>query len=226
MKHLDVLDGAGLITRTKSGRTVTVHLSPAPMQQAMDWLGRYERFWSSRLDRLAAYAESKEAEAARPTRRNRREQGRHRMTSVTLVRRIAARPSIVFDALTTPDGIVGWWGPDDGPVLIAETDPRVGGRFRVRFRLRDGSEHESRGEYLDVARPERLAMSWRWLDDEDPGVSRLAFDLRAIPEGTELTLTHSRLADEASRTSHEAGWSGALDKLERLFTRHARRCPP
>jgi hypothetical protein len=28
----------------------------------MDWLGRYERFWSASLDRLAAYAESKEAE--------------------------------------------------------------------------------------------------------------------------------------------------------------------
>ena len=39
------------------------------------------------------------------------------MTSLTLVRRIAARPSIVFDALTTPDGIACWWGPDDGPVL-------------------------------------------------------------------------------------------------------------
>ena len=45
------------------------------------------------------------------------------MTSLTLVRRIAARPSIVFDALTTPAGIACWWGPDDGPVLLAETDP-------------------------------------------------------------------------------------------------------
>jgi len=139
------------------------------------------------------------------------------MTSLTLVRRIGARPSIVFDALVTPDGIAGWWGPDDGPVLTAETDPRVGGLFRIRFRQRDGSEHETRGEYLEVVRPERLAMSWRWLDGEDPGVSHLAIELRAIPEGTELTLTHSRLADEASRISHLAGWSGALDKLERLF---------
>jgi hypothetical protein len=41
------------------------------------------------------------------------------MTSLTLVRRIKARPSIVFDALTTPEGIACWWGPDDGPVLVA-----------------------------------------------------------------------------------------------------------
>jgi DNA-binding transcriptional ArsR family regulator len=62
MKHLDVLDDAGLITRSKAGRTVTVQLRPAPMREAMDWLRRYERFWSTRLDRLAAYAERKEIE--------------------------------------------------------------------------------------------------------------------------------------------------------------------
>jgi uncharacterized protein YndB with AHSA1/START domain len=139
------------------------------------------------------------------------------MTSLTLRRRIKARPSIVFDALTTPEGIAWWWGPDAGPVLLAETDPRVGGRFRVRFRKLDGSEHESTGEYLEVVRPERLAMSWRWATGEDRGESLLEFDLRAVADGTELTLTHARLHDEATRRSHEAGWSGALDKLERHF---------
>jgi DNA-binding transcriptional ArsR family regulator len=63
MKHLDVLDNAGLITRSKVGRTVMVRLRPEPMREAIDWLRRYERFWSQSLDRLSAYAESKEAEA-------------------------------------------------------------------------------------------------------------------------------------------------------------------
>jgi DNA-binding transcriptional ArsR family regulator len=65
MKHLDVLADAGLITRSKSGRTVTVRLRPQPMREAMEWLRRYERFWSNSLDRLTAYAQSKEAEARR-----------------------------------------------------------------------------------------------------------------------------------------------------------------
>jgi DNA-binding transcriptional ArsR family regulator len=65
MKHLDVLAKAGLVTRSKSGRTVTVRLRAQPMHEAMEWLRRYERFWSSRLDRLTSYAESKEAEARR-----------------------------------------------------------------------------------------------------------------------------------------------------------------
>jgi len=69
MKHLDVLADAGLVTRSKSGRTVTVRLRPQPMREAIEWLQRYERFWSSRLDRLAAYAERKEAEARTKGRR-------------------------------------------------------------------------------------------------------------------------------------------------------------
>jgi DNA-binding transcriptional ArsR family regulator len=57
MKHLDVLSDAGLITRTKTGRTVACQLTPAPMEQAMDWLAHYERYWTEQLDRLAAFLE-------------------------------------------------------------------------------------------------------------------------------------------------------------------------
>ena len=57
MKHLDVLSDAGLITRTKAGRTVSVHLSVEPMRDAMAWLRRYERLWTASLDRLVALVE-------------------------------------------------------------------------------------------------------------------------------------------------------------------------
>jgi DNA-binding transcriptional ArsR family regulator len=57
MKHLDVLGDAGLVTRTKSGRIVSCELRAAPMEDAMHWLYRYQRFWTSQLDRLAAFVE-------------------------------------------------------------------------------------------------------------------------------------------------------------------------
>lgn len=63
MKHLDVLGDAGLITRSKTGRTVAIGLAAGPMEEAMEWLRRYERFWSARLDRLAVYAEAAERQA-------------------------------------------------------------------------------------------------------------------------------------------------------------------
>jgi DNA-binding transcriptional ArsR family regulator len=65
MKHLDVLELAGLISRSKTGRTVTVRLRAQPMREALEWLRHYERFWSSSLDRLTSYAESQEAQLRR-----------------------------------------------------------------------------------------------------------------------------------------------------------------
>jgi DNA-binding transcriptional ArsR family regulator len=68
MKHLDVLYDAGLISRSKAGRVVTVRIQPEPMREAMVWLRRYERFWSKSFDRLAAFAESKERAATKKRR--------------------------------------------------------------------------------------------------------------------------------------------------------------
>jgi uncharacterized protein YndB with AHSA1/START domain len=137
------------------------------------------------------------------------------MTSLTLVRRIRARPQLVFDAVTTAEGIAHWWGPDAGPVLVAESDPRVGGRYRVRFlRMLDSTEYESSGEFLEIVPPERVVMSWRWKGGvPEPGESRLEITLKTVAEGTELTFVHSQLRDEESSRSHEEGWAGALDKL-------------
>lgn len=144
------------------------------------------------------------------------------MTSVTLVRRIGARPDIVFAALSTPEGVAHWWGPDEGPVLSADIDARVGGRFRVRFRLVDGTEHEASGECLEVVKSKRLAMTWQWTfggePDERGHVSRVVIDLRPIDTGTELTFTHERLQTETSCNNHKWGWSGSLDKLERYLS--------
>jgi uncharacterized protein YndB with AHSA1/START domain len=141
------------------------------------------------------------------------------MTSLTLVRLIRARPLIVFDAVTSAEGIAHWWGPDAGPVLLAEADPRVGGRYRVRFlRLLDDVQYECSGEFLEIVRPELVVISWHWRDGvPEPGESRVQFTLKPVSAGTELTLVHSQLRDDAGRLSHEDGWTGALNKLQAHF---------
>lgn len=60
MKHLDALENAGLVARQKTGRTVACRLTAAPMEDAMGWLSRYQRFWTESLDRLAALVEQQE----------------------------------------------------------------------------------------------------------------------------------------------------------------------
>jgi DNA-binding transcriptional ArsR family regulator len=57
LKHIGVLADAGLIEREKLGRTVHCRLTATPMESAMQWLSRYERFWSQRLDALAQLVE-------------------------------------------------------------------------------------------------------------------------------------------------------------------------
>jgi DNA-binding transcriptional ArsR family regulator len=57
MKHLDVLSDAGLVKRHKTGRVVACALDAKPMQQANEWLERYQAFWTESFDRLDAYLE-------------------------------------------------------------------------------------------------------------------------------------------------------------------------
>ena len=51
-KHIKALESAGLIRREVRGRTHHCRLEPGPLAGAHEWLGFYERFWTSRLDAL------------------------------------------------------------------------------------------------------------------------------------------------------------------------------
>jgi DNA-binding transcriptional ArsR family regulator len=61
MKHLGVLSDAGLVSREKTGRVVACRLDAEPMREAFEWLNRYEKFWSERLNSLAAFLEEEES---------------------------------------------------------------------------------------------------------------------------------------------------------------------
>ncbi len=141
------------------------------------------------------------------------------MNEIVIVRRIAARPSIVFDALSTAEGLTSWWGPDDFPVLSAEADVRLGGKFLVKFKSSDGLEHTCVGAFLDIVKPERIAMTWQWIAGGEPeekeAISRVEMRLRPIEGGTEFTLIHAALQNDISARNHERGWGGALDKFVR-----------
>jgi DNA-binding transcriptional ArsR family regulator len=55
MKHLRVLEDAGLVERSKEGRVVQCTLAPQPMRAAAAWLSHYQTFWTERLDALDRY---------------------------------------------------------------------------------------------------------------------------------------------------------------------------
>jgi len=62
MKHLEVLDAAGLIVRHKEGRVSRCRLRAKPMRHAVEWLGQYRQFWEGQLDALGAFLANQKGE--------------------------------------------------------------------------------------------------------------------------------------------------------------------
>ena len=54
-KHLKVLEGAGLIERSRDAQWRPCHLNPEPLREVASWLDEYRRFWEQSFDRLDAY---------------------------------------------------------------------------------------------------------------------------------------------------------------------------
>jgi uncharacterized protein YndB with AHSA1/START domain len=137
--------------------------------------------------------------------------------SLTLKRRLAAAPEKIYAAWTQPAQLAKWFGPDAGPVLSAETDVRVGGRFHIVFRSEDGETHDVSGTYQEVVPNEKLKFTWQWITLPAERQSLVTILIKADGDGAILTLMHEQFFDEAARDGHERGWTGALNKLERLL---------
>jgi uncharacterized protein YndB with AHSA1/START domain len=109
-------------------------------------------------------------------------------------------------------------GPEQFETPQAESDARVGGRYRFVMRSPDGAKHAVGGVYREVVANEKLVFTWAW--DAAPGdeayESLVTVLFKPDGDGTLLTLTHEQLFDEESRVGHGKGWNGALDKLEKF----------
>jgi uncharacterized protein YndB with AHSA1/START domain len=132
--------------------------------------------------------------------------------SLTITRRLPASPERCFRAWTDAEALKRWFGPDKIEVLSAETDPRVGGRYRVVMRAHGGEEHDVSGEFREVVANRKLVFTWAWRSTPE---RQSLVTVEFIPEGaaTALTLTHEQFADEAARDRHRSGWTGSLEKL-------------
>jgi uncharacterized protein YndB with AHSA1/START domain len=136
--------------------------------------------------------------------------------SLTLKRRINAAPEKVYAAWSQPAKLTQWFGPDSGAVTQAELDLRVGGRYAIVFHTEDGEEHHVSGVYREVVTNQKLVFTWAWRSTPERE-SLVTILIKPDGEGSLLTLLHEQFFDEAARDRHEFGWTGSLNKLERLF---------
>jgi DNA-binding transcriptional ArsR family regulator len=63
MKHLRVLESAGLLASEKDGRVRRCRLSPAPLRTAAEWIDFYQRFWEEQFDALEEFLKQSPSEA-------------------------------------------------------------------------------------------------------------------------------------------------------------------
>jgi uncharacterized protein YndB with AHSA1/START domain len=96
-----------------------------------------------------------------------------------------------------------------GKMVRVEIDGRVGGSFNIT--RRDGEDVEHLGTYLEIDRPRRLVFDFV-VPKYSTQVTRVSIDLKPVPTGCELTLTHDGVLPEWVDRGRE-GWGQILDGL-------------
>jgi uncharacterized protein YndB with AHSA1/START domain len=136
--------------------------------------------------------------------------------SLIIKRRFNAPPAKVFSAWTDAEKVKRWMGPDEVQVLSAEIDARTGGRYHWVMKAPNGEEHDVSGVYREVIPNEKLVFTWAWKSTpERESVVTLTFNHDGA--GTLMTLMHEQFFDEQARDSHQGGWNGAMEKLEKFL---------
>ena len=135
--------------------------------------------------------------------------------SLTITRRLRARPERVFAAWTQAEQLVQWFGPPNvKPGSIeAELDARIGGRYRISFVRDDGEYFEAGGIYRDIVPNELLEFSWAWHSTPERE-SLVTISLKPDGAGTLMVFHHAQFFDESARDNHQRGWTSFLDKLD------------
>ena len=137
---------------------------------------------------------------------------------VRVSRTLRASRHRVYRAWTDPELLMRWFiGPTDGEMFVRELDLRPGGRYALEGHIGD-KPWRVEGRYVEVVPPERLVYTWSWQNDkllgEPQGEDTLVtIEFRERGAETELVLTHERFATEQSRSEHNAGWLGCLDRF-------------
>lgn len=134
--------------------------------------------------------------------------------SVTVRREIAAPAEALFDAWLDAQSLGSWLRPGGVRETRAETDPRVGGAFRIVMIDAESSVVHT-GTYREIDRPRRLVFTWSSPATQlRDSIVTVTFE-PASDRSTLVEIHQVGLPDEDARASHYAGWSDALRALGR-----------
>jgi uncharacterized protein YndB with AHSA1/START domain/DNA-binding transcriptional ArsR family regulator len=208
MKHLRVLEEAGLVTTRRRGREKLHFLNPVPIRLVHDrWVSKYAEPWAATLSGLKRRLEDKTME-------------KFPEAGVALAEGDTAAVFEIF-IKTTPERL---WE--------AITDPEMRAKYSFGVETKSdwtpGSSYKSsvpgvidiaEGENLEVDPPRRLVQSFNalWSDDvKAEGTSRVTWEIDAVGDSCRLTVTHDELREGAHGEIY-GGWSQILSGLKTLL---------
>jgi uncharacterized protein YndB with AHSA1/START domain/DNA-binding transcriptional ArsR family regulator len=194
MKHLKVLEEAGLVVSKRRGREKLHYLNPVPIRLVHDrWVSKYAEPWAATLSELKTTIEENE------------------MTKVFEIY-IKTTPERLWEAITDIDmrrrfnfgvGVESDWTPGSPYEAIHAGAPGV----------------ISAGENLEVEPPRRLVQSFNALWSEDvkrEGTSRVTWEIEPVADSCRLTVTHDQLNEDGNDEIY-GGWPMILSGLKTLL---------
>lgn len=194
MKHLQVLEGAGLVLTRKSGRRKLHFLNVQPIQDVYErWVDPYRSVWAAGLSDLKRSAEDA-------------------MLRHVYELYIRADAATVWRSLTDPE-VTGryFFG------TRIESGFRPGDAITYR---REGARPSVAGTILEAVPPHRLVLSWSFTEGEgaDDPPSRVTFAIEELGPSVRLTVSHEGFEEETwTFRSVREGWPAVLSSLKSLI---------
>jgi DNA-binding transcriptional ArsR family regulator len=202
MKHLKVLEEAGLVVTRRRGREKLHFLNPVPIRLVHDrWVSKYAEPWAATLSDL----------------KQRLERTMEKVFEIY----IKTTPERLWQAITDPEmrakntfgvGVFSDWTP-------GSRYEAVPGQLGTQPPDATDWPPIVEGENLEVDAPRRLVQSFRalWSDDvRSEGTSRVTWEIEQIEDSCRLVVTHDRLRDGANEELY-GGWPMVLSGLKTLL---------
>jgi len=194
MKHLRVLEEAGLVVTRRRGREKLHFLNPVPIRLVHDrWVSKYTEPWAATLSDLKGKLENKTME---------------KVFEIY----IKTTPEHLWEAITDPELRARY---NFGASIASDWEP--GSRYEMT--ARDGTVRLGEGEILEIDPPRRLVQSMvaLWSDEvKSEGTSRVTWEIEPIGDSCRLTVTHDQLREGANAELY-GGWPMILSGLKTLL---------
>jgi uncharacterized protein YndB with AHSA1/START domain len=192
MKHLRVLEEAGLVTTRQHGREKLHFLNPVPIRLVHDrWVSKYAEPWAAALTGLKRRLEDA-------------------MTAVFEIY-IKTTPERLWEAITDPQQRARYsFG------VQTHSDWTTGSGYRAAV---PGVVDIAEGENLEVEPPRRLVQTFTalWSDEvKAAGPSRVTWEIEPVGDSCRLTVVHDQLAEDANEELY-GGWPQILSGLKTLL---------